>query len=172
MRVELKKHPALVQYVTDLQAQLFPGPDGAGGAMVGQRRMGLGRMVSPHSSPHVKPLSLQFIGATMSRERTMPLLTPRGPSTRPSGWSRRRAGAGGRGAAGAAGVAAGRGRRRCELRRRCGFGGGRSTRQGLTLVHFSAQPELFLTQHTPYIPYTAPKCTPYPTDSAYVELKS
>jgi len=25
-------------------------------------------------------------------------------------------------------------------------------KQGLTLVHFPAQPELFLTQNTPYIP--------------------
>ena len=41
-------------------------------------------------------------------------------------------------------------------------------RQGLTLVHFSAQPELFLTQNTaytspntPYIPPTHPLNNPY-----------
>ena len=56
-------------------------------------------------------------------------------------------------------------------------------RQGLTLVHFSAQPEPFLAQKTPWtpphtpqhrvnIPSTIPKRTPYPTESAYVELKS
>jgi len=56
-------------------------------------------------------------------------------------------------------------------------------RQGLTLVHFSAQPEPCLKQITPCtprnipshplnIPYTIPKCTPSPTQSAYVEPKS
>ena len=55
--------------------------------------------------------------------------------------------------------------------------------QGLTLVHFSAQPEPFLTQNTPYIhhvnpchplytSYTPPKCTPSPTESAYIEPES
>ena len=49
-------------------------------------------------------------------------------------------------------------------------------RQGLTLVHFSAQPEPFLTKNTPYsyaphntprhllnTPYTTPKCTSFHT---------
>ena len=31
MRGELKKHPALVDYVNNMQAELFPGPDGSGG---------------------------------------------------------------------------------------------------------------------------------------------
>jgi len=59
----------------------------------------------------------------------------------------------------------------------------RGRRQGLTLVHFSAQPETFLTQNTPYTPphttshpFNTPKitykCTPYLTESAYVELNS
>ena len=50
---------------------------------------------------------------------------------------------------------------------------GRTRGQGLTLVHFSAQPELFLTQNIPctppntpshllYTPYTTPKRTPIP----------
>ena len=71
--------------------------------------------------------------------------------------------------------------------------GGEECRQGLTPVHFSAQPEPFLKQkhtlhtlhtlHTPShpltppkrplnTPETTPKCTPYPTESAQVELKS
>jgi hypothetical protein len=55
--------------------------------------------------------------------------------------------------------------------------------QGLTLLHFSPQPEPFLTQNTPCTPTntpyttlhtlcTTPACTPYPTESAYVEPKS
>ena len=46
--------------------------------------------------------------------------------------------------------------------------------QGLTLVHFSAQPEPFLTHDTTQTPLntskTTPKCTPYPTESAQVEV--
>ena len=51
---ELKRHPALVQYVNDMQQQLFPGPDGAGGvggAMVG---LGVGRLLQLH--PAFTPL--------------------------------------------------------------------------------------------------------------------
>jgi len=55
--------------------------------------------------------------------------------------------------------------------------------QGLTLVHFSAQLEPCLTHKntlhtliTPYHPlytgYTTLKCTPYPIQSAQVELRS
>ena len=55
--------------------------------------------------------------------------------------------------------------------------------QGLKLVHYSAQLELFLTQkhylntpHTPYhplnIPETTPNRTPCHTEGAQVELKS
>jgi hypothetical protein len=35
--------------------------------------------------------------------------------------------------------------------------GGGAARQGLTLVHFSAQPEPFLTQNNPYYPLTLRK---------------
>ena len=53
----------------------------------------------------------------------------------------------------------------------------RALRQGPTLVHFSAQPEPFLTQNTPYTPRntpwysvntpeTTPDCIPCPTESA------
>ncbi len=56
-------------------------------------------------------------------------------------------------------------------------------RQGLTLVHYSAQLEPFLTQkhtlntrNTPYhsldTPETTPNCTPCQTEGAQVELKS
>jgi len=55
-----------------------------------------------------------------------------------------------------------------------------SARQGLTLVHFSAQPERYLTRYTRYTPKhpstppkhpqnnpkTIPQCTPYPTECA------
>jgi len=56
-----------------------------------------------------------------------------------------------------------------------------AAKQGLTLVHFSAQPEPVLTQSTPLKaqtnpptppkqhvnnPQTTPNCTPYPTQSA------
>jgi hypothetical protein len=65
------------------------------------------------------------------------------------------------------------------------FGGAPAANQGLTLVHFSAQPEPFLTQihpvhpkhpltppqHPLNTPYTIPTCTPYPKKNAYVELK-
>jgi len=72
----------------------------------------------------------------------------------------------------------GRGRRAHPLGSAAG-----SDRQGLTLVHFSAQPETFLTQNTSYIlpstpehtlstPYMHDLRTPYPTQSAYVEPKS
>ena len=57
------------------------------------------------------------------------------------------------------------------------------TRQGLTLVHFSAQPKPYLTQDTLYHPLihldissTPPQHlldnNPYPSESAYLELKS
>ena len=60
---------------------------------------------------------------------------------------------------------------------------GATAGQGLTLVHFSAQLEPCLTQeytlHTPNTPwhplntgYTTPTRTPYPIQSAQVELKS
>jgi len=39
-------------------------------------------------------------------------------------------------------------------------GWARASRQGLTLVHFSAQPEPFLTQNTPYTPPIHPLYTP------------
>jgi hypothetical protein len=54
---------------------------------------------------------------------------------------------------------------------------------GLTLVHFSAQPEPSLTPNTPQPPnntpshlpsttYTTPTSDPYPIESAYVESES
>jgi len=56
----------------------------------------------------------------------------------------------------------------------------RTTRQGLTLVHFSAQLEPCLTHTNPpkhpkhplNMGYTTPKRTPYPIESAQVELRS
>jgi len=55
--------------------------------------------------------------------------------------------------------------------------------QGLTLVHFQAQPKPFLTQNTPetpptppshllHTPYIAANCTPYSIETAHVEPKS
>jgi len=61
----------------------------------------------------------------------------------------------------------------------CGAMPAYASGQGLTLVHFSAQPEPFWTQNAPYsLPDTLliprkiplpPQCTPCPTQSAYVE---
>ena len=60
--------------------------------------------------------------------------------------------------------------------------GCRARRQGLTLVHFSAQLEPCLSQentlhtlntlNTPLTGYTTPTRTPYPIQSAQIELKS
>jgi hypothetical protein len=71
----------------------------------------------------------------------------------------------------------------CSGSRCCTRGGVPAPAQGLTLVHYSAQLEPFVTQkhtrHTPNTPYhplntpeTTPNCTPCHTEGAEVELRS